>query len=75
MEPVRLVADRVVFQLLRDREFSRGEVIETRQGICRLGGRIGAGVGSALGALREAAAPHAERLARELLRGPDHPKP
>lgn len=29
MEPVRLVADRIVVELLRDREFSRGDVVET----------------------------------------------
>jgi hypothetical protein len=34
MEPVRPVADRIAFELLRDREFSRGEVVETRQGVC-----------------------------------------
>ena len=28
MEPVRPVADRIAFELLREREFSRGEVID-----------------------------------------------
>jgi len=37
MEPVRPVADRIAFELLTDREFSRGEVIEIRQGVGRLG--------------------------------------
>ncbi len=37
MEPVRPVADRIVLELLKEREFSRGELVETRQGVCRLG--------------------------------------
>jgi hypothetical protein len=31
------VADRIAFDLLQEREFSCGDVVETRQGVCRLG--------------------------------------
>jgi len=73
MEPVRPVADRITFEMLRDREFSRGEVIETRQGVCRLGAGLARELGQHSPTLREAVGPHAERLARELLKAPDHP--
>jgi len=75
MEPVRPVADRIAFELLRDRQFSRGEVIETRQGVCRLGAGLARELGQHSGAMREAVGLHAERLARELLKAPDHPTP
>lgn len=70
---VRPVADRIAFELLQDREFSRGEVVETRQGVCRLGAGLTQELGQHSPALREAVGPHAERLARELLQPPDHP--
>ena len=75
MEPVRPVVDRLAFQLLRDRELSRGDVVETRQGVCRLGVGLARELGGHSIALREAVGPHAERLARELLKAPDHPTP
>jgi CRISPR-associated endonuclease Cas1 len=75
MEPVRPFADRIAFELLRDREFNRGEVVETRQGVCRLGVGVGRELGLRSHDLREAVAPHAEHLARELLKAPDHPTP
>ena len=37
MEPARPVADRFAVELLRDRQLARGDVVETREGICRLG--------------------------------------
>ena len=48
IEPVRPFADRIAFELLRDREFNRGEVVETRQGVCRLG----AGLARSLAVIR-----------------------
>jgi len=54
MEPVRPVADRIGFELLRDREFSRGEVVETRQGVCRLGVGLARELGGHSIVLREA---------------------
>ncbi len=61
VEPMRPVSDRIAFELLRDHEFSRGEVVETRQGICRLGARLAWELGQQSKALREAVGPHAER--------------
>jgi CRISPR/Cas system-associated endonuclease Cas1 len=75
MEPVRPVADRIAFELLRDREFSRGQVVEIRQGVGRLGTDSLASMEAMRDALREAVGQHAERLARELLAGADHPMP
>jgi CRISPR/Cas system-associated endonuclease Cas1 len=37
MEPVRPLADELVLDLLEERELRRGDVVETRRGICRLG--------------------------------------
>lgn len=51
------------------------EVVETRQGVCRLGSGLARELGCHSDALREAVGPHAERLARELLAAPDHPTP
>jgi CRISP-associated protein Cas1 len=75
MEPVRPVVDRIVFELIKDREFSRGEVVETRRGVCRLGAGLARELGRHSPFLREAVGPNAERLARELLKAPDHPTP
>lgn len=75
MEPVRPVADRIALEMLRGRELRRGEVVETRQGVCRLGAGLARELGQHSPALREAVGPHAERLAQELLRAPDHPTP
>jgi CRISPR/Cas system-associated endonuclease Cas1 len=75
MEPARPVVDRIAFELLRDREFCRGEVVETRQGVCRLGAGLARELGEHSPVLREAVGRHAEQLARELLKAPDHPTP
>jgi hypothetical protein len=37
MEPARPVADRMVLDLLSRRELTRGDAVETREGVCRLG--------------------------------------
>jgi len=37
MEPVRPIVDRLVLELLTGRELARGDVVETREGVCRLG--------------------------------------
>jgi hypothetical protein len=75
MEPVRPVADRIALELQVSREFSRGDFAETRQGVCRLGAGRARELGQHSSALREAVGPHAERLARKLLKAPDHPTP
>jgi CRISPR-associated protein Cas1 len=75
MEPARLAADRLAIELLENRELRRGDVVETREGTCRLGPQLARELGSAAHPLRAAVAPHAEWLARELLGAPDHPTP
>jgi hypothetical protein len=61
--------------MLRKRDLSRDEVVQTRQGVCRLGPGLAQKLGQHSRALREAVGPHAERLARELLKAPGHPTP
>ena len=75
MEPVRPVADRIAIDLLTDRQLGRGEVYETRKGICRLGPTLARELGQHSDELREAVGPHAERLTRDLLKAPNHPTP
>lgn len=75
MEPVRPVADRLVVDLLLERDLMRGDVVETREGVCRLGPQLARELGAHSHGLREAVAPHAESLARDLLNAPDHPTP
>ena len=64
-----------IYSLKRPLQFIRGEVIETRQGVCRLGSGLARELGGHRPALREAVGPRPERLARELLKAPDHPTP
>jgi CRISP-associated protein Cas1 len=66
MEPVRPLADEVVLRLL-DRPLARGDVYETRDGICRLGPSLARQVAVAAPELREALLPHAARLSNALL--------
>jgi CRISPR-associated endonuclease Cas1 len=75
MEPVRPLADRVASELLLQRNFRRGDVLETRQGICRLGPDLARELGPHAHVFREAVGPHAERLARNLLGAEHHPTP
>lgn len=75
MEPVRPVADRIVVDLLLDRELERGDVVETRQGVCRLGPAMVGELSSHADRLRDAVGPHAEQLIRELLGGTELPTP
>ena len=75
MEPVRPVADRVAVELLDGCDLRRGDVVEARDGICRLGPRLSRELGRHSHPLREAVAPHAERLARNLMRAPEHSTP
>jgi CRISPR-associated endonuclease Cas1 len=75
MEPARPAADAIVLDLLEGRELCRGEVVETRQGVCRLGPSLARELAQHAMPLRDAVSPHAEWLARALLRAPDHPTP
>jgi CRISPR-associated protein Cas1 len=75
MEPARAEADRFAIELLENRDLCRGDVVETREGICRLGPQLARELGGAVHALRNAVAPHAEWVASALLDAPDHPTP
>jgi hypothetical protein len=75
MEPTRPIADRFAVELLRDRQLARGDVVETREGVCRLGPALARELGEASHPLRAAVAPHAEWLARQLLHDAEHPTP
>lgn len=75
MEPTRPVADRVVLDLLEQRELRRGDVVETREGVCRVGPALVSQPTHLAPELRTAVAPHVETLAAALLRKPDTPTP
>jgi CRISPR/Cas system-associated endonuclease Cas1 len=75
MEPARPAVDELVLSLLEDRHLARGDVIETREGVCRVGLPLSRELAQWGPQLRSAVAPHAELLARTLLRAPDHPTP
>jgi CRISPR-associated protein Cas1 len=75
MEPARPVVDELVLTLLEGQELQRGDVLETPRGVCRVGRRLAGELAPIAPALRDALAPHAERLARRLLRAPNHPTP
>lgn len=75
MEPARPAADQLVLDMLAEHVFQRGELHETREGVCRLGPPLAAQLARFALPLRAAVAPHAEQLARTLLRTDDHPTP
>jgi CRISPR-associated protein Cas1 len=75
MEPARPAVDELVLSLLDSRQLSRRDVYETREGVCRVGAPLIRELAQWAPGLRTIVAPHAERLARTLLRAPDHPTP
>ena len=75
MEPARPAADAIAVELLAGRELRRGEVFETRTGVCRLGPPLARELATFAPQLGKAVAPYAERLARLLLEAPEHPTP
>jgi len=75
MEPARPTADGLVLDFLADHVFERGELPETREGVCRVGPRLARQLARFALPLRAAVAPHAEQLARTLLKTDDHPTP
>ena len=75
MEPARPAADEVAFDLLEANEIRRGDVHETREGICRLGPELAKRLGGASHQLFQEVAPGAEWLARQLMGNPKHPTP
>ena len=75
MEPLRPLVDERVLDRLEERELSRGDVLETPRGVCRVGPHLGRELAGLGPELRGALAPHAERLASRLLSAPTHPTP
>ena len=75
MEPARPVADEIVLDLLESRRLRRGDVVETREGVVRVGAPVARYLAGHAIELRAAVAPRAEALARLLLSSPDHPTP
>jgi CRISPR/Cas system-associated endonuclease Cas1 len=75
MEPGRPVADALVLGLLQSRALRRGDIVETREGVCRVGPALVPKLAAFSTALRTAVAPHAEQLARTLSRSEQHPTP
>src|SRR5207249_8162005 len=62
MEPVRPVADELALALLEQRQLRRGEVVETREGVSRIGPPLARELAAYALPLRKALAPHAEHL-------------
>jgi CRISPR/Cas system-associated endonuclease Cas1 len=67
MEPVRPVVDGMVLGLLAEHAMQRGDVYETREGVCRLGPSMARRLARWAPALRPALEDHASRLAALLL--------
>ena len=66
MEPVRPIADRLVLEILERRALARGDVFETREGVCRIGSRMAGELAALAPEFRDPLGPHAEQLARSL---------
>ncbi len=67
MEAGRPTADEVVLELLGSRELRKGDVYETREGVCRLGPELARELAGGSQAMRDALTPHAAQLAETLL--------
>ena len=75
MEPGRPAADQLVLDVLQRRALSRGDIVETREGVCRIGPPLAHQLAQLAPDLRRAVAPHAEGLAGALLRNPKSATP
>ncbi len=67
MEAGRPTADETVLELVDRSELRRGDVYETREGVCRLGPDLARGLAQQAPRMREALTPHAAQLAKTLL--------
>ena len=67
MEPVRPIVDGLVLDLVEERRFRRGELDETREGLCRLGPSLARELAEFSPTMRSALEPHAKRLAQTLV--------
>jgi CRISPR/Cas system-associated endonuclease Cas1 len=75
MEPARPAVDVSVLDLLEAHELTRGDIHETREGVCRVGPALATMLAAHALTYRKAVAPHAEELARTLSRSEHHPTP
>jgi len=75
MEPARPTADEIVLELLESRRLRRGDVVEMREGVVRVGTPIARYLAGRAIDLRAAVAPHTEALARLLAGSANHPTP
>lgn len=67
MEPVRPVIDGMVIKLIADRALGRGDVYETREGVCRLGPRLARNLAGWAPDLRKPLPVHARYIVELLL--------
>jgi CRISPR/Cas system-associated endonuclease Cas1 len=75
MEPARPLADTLLLDWLEAHQLQRGDVIEHREGICRIGPRLSRTFADFAPHLPAAVAPHAKQLARTLLKTADAATP
>jgi len=75
MEPARPAADAFVLDLLESHALQRGDIYETREGVCRVGEALATMLARSALELRSAVAPHAEQLAQTLSGSVGHPTP
>jgi len=69
MEPLRPVVDGLVIQLVENHTLARGDVYETREGVCRIGPPLGRMLAEEASALRQPLHRHARVLANVLADG------
>lgn len=72
-EPARPVADEIALELMEAHEIMRGDVVETRRGVCRLSPGLAAQLADNASVLQAAVAPYATHLARVFSRSSKSP--
>ncbi len=74
MEPVRPIVDKVILEVLAARELERGDVVETREGVCRLGSGLARELAEHADLLRSADVPEARLLRARLASRENNPR-
>ncbi len=69
MEPVRPIVDKVVLDSVTGRELARGDVVETREGVCRLGPDLARQLAASALKLLSSLVPEVGHLRSSLLAG------
>jgi CRISPR-associated endonuclease Cas1 len=70
MEPLRPVVDEAVLDLLEQREFGRGDLLETPQGVCRIGAPLARELAERISSLRLPVGQTVEDTSSVLVRSP-----